>query len=139
MIMNLFKKIIDNNELEYKLFLESSDAFDLVDSDFVNGENSRNIEWNIFKVEDLQDVQVGDTVYLVDYYGDNVNLNKPVIVKSFDAAQKVFENTCRWKYEEVKKSDGSAKAVADQQYEKKIYYDDDGKFIGIKVVKVQVS
>jgi len=137
--MNLFKKIVDNSELEYKLFLESSDAFDLVDSDLVNGENSRNTEWSIFKVEDLQDVQVGDTVYLVDYYGDNIDLNKPVIVKSFDAAQKVFENTCRWKYEEVKRSDRSAKAITDQEYEKKIYYDDDGKFIGIKVVKVEVS
>lgn len=137
--MNLFKKIIDNSELEYKLFLESSDAFDLVDSYLENGKNSRNIEWNIFTIEDLQDVQVGDTVYLVDYYGDNVDLNKPVIVKSFDAAQKVFENTCRWKYEEVKKEDQSAKAVTDQKYEKRIYYDDDGKFIGIKVVKVQVS
>jgi hypothetical protein len=139
MIMNLFKKIIDNNELEYKLFLESSDAFDLVDDDFVNEKSSRNTEWNIFKVEDLQDIQVGDTVYLVDYYGDNVDLNKPVVVKSFDAAQKVFENTCRWKYEELRKNGQSTKAVENQRYEKKIYYDDDGKFIGIRVVKVEVS
>jgi len=135
--MNLFKKIIDNSELEYKLFLESTDAFDLVDSDFTNGKNSRNVEWNIFKIEDLQDIQVGDTVYLVDYYGDNVDLNKPVVVKSFDAAQKVFKNTCRWKFEQVKKSDQRAKEIDDQRYEKKIYYD--GKFIGIKVVKVRVS
>jgi hypothetical protein len=137
--MNLFKKIVDNSELEYKLFLESSDAFDLVDSDFANGENSRNTEWNIFKIEDLQDIDVGDTVYLVDYYGDNVDLNKPVVVKSFDAAQKVFENTCRWKYEEVKRNDQSAKAIEGHRYEKRIYYDDDGKFIGIRVVKVEVS
>jgi len=135
--MNLFKKIVDNSELEYKLFLEGSDAFDLVDSDFSNGKNSKNVEWNIFKIENLQDIHVGDTVYLVDYYGDNVDLNKPVVVKSFDAAQKVFENTCRWKYEEVKRADGSAKAKNIQTYEKKIYYD--GKFIGIKVVKVEVS
>lgn len=137
--MNLFKKVIDNSELEYKLFLESSDAFDLVDSDIANGKNSRNTEWNIFKIEDLQDIDVGDTVYLVDYYGDNIDLNKPVVVKSFDAAQKVFENTCRWKYEEVKRTDQSAKAIEDHRYEKRIYYDDDGKFIGIKVVKVEVS
>lgn len=137
--MNLFKKVIDNSELEYKLFLESSDAFDLVDSDIANGKNSRNTEWNIFKIEDLQDIDVGDTVYLVDYYGDNVDLNKPVVVKSFDAAQKVFENTCRWKYEEVKRNDQSAKAIEDHRYEKRIYYDDDGKFIGIRVVKVEVS
>ena len=52
--MNLFKKIIDNSDLEYKLFLESSDAFDLVDSDFVNEKNSRNTEWNIFKIEDFR-------------------------------------------------------------------------------------
>jgi len=137
--MNLFKKIIDNSELEYKLFLESSDAFDLVDSDIVNGKSSRNTEWNIFKIEDLQDIDVGDTVYLVDYYGENIDLNKPVVVKSFDAAQKVFENTCRWKYEEVKRNDESAKAIEGHRYEKRIYYDDDGKFIGIKVVKVEVS
>lgn len=137
--MNLFKKVIDNSELEYKLFLESSDAFDLVDSDIANGKNSRNTEWNIFKIEDLQDIDVGDTVYLVDYYGDNIDLNKPVVVKNFDAAQKVFENTCRWKYEEVKRTDQSAKAIEDHRYEKRIYYDDDGKFIGIKVVKVEVS
>jgi len=137
--MNLFKKIVDNSELEYKLFLESSDAFDLVDSDIVNGKSSRNTEWNIFKIEDLQDIDVGDTVYLVDYYGENIDLNKPVVVKSFDAAQKVFENTCRWKYEEVKRNGQSAKAIEDRRYEKKIYYDDDGKFISIKVVKVEVS
>jgi len=136
--MNLFKRVINNNELEYKLFLESSDAFDLVDkNDLSDVKNKKKNEWDIFDFEDLKDIHVGDTVYLVDYCGDNVDLNKPIVVKSFDAAQKVFENTCRWKYEEVKKADESAKAVNDQRYEKRLYYD--GKVMRIKVVKVEVS
>jgi len=135
--MNLFKKVIDNSKLEYKLFLESSEAFDLVDKDFSNGENSRNTEWDIFKFKDLKDIHVGDTVYLVDYYGDNVDLIRPIVVKSFDAVQKVFKNTCQRKYKEAKKVDGSAEVIMVQRYEKKIYYD--GKFIGIKVVKIEVS
>jgi hypothetical protein len=137
MIMNLFKCVIDNSELEYKLFLESSEAFDLVNNNLSDKKNKKNAEWDIFIFEDLKDIAVGDTVYLVDFYGDNIDLNKPVVVKSFDAAQKVFENTCRWKYEEVKRTDQSAKSINDKKYEKKIYYD--GKFIGIKVVKVEVS
>ena len=59
--MNLFKKVIDNSKLEYKLFLESSEAFDLVDKDFSNGENSRNTEWDIFKFEDSYDQTDSDS------------------------------------------------------------------------------
>jgi len=134
MIVNIFKKINSQNELEYKLFLEDSEAFDLVDHKQMSDKNTK---WNVFNFEDLKDVDVGDIVYLVDYYGDSVELNKPVVVRNFDAAQKVFENTCRWKYEEVKKTDKSAKAIKNQWYEKIIYYDD--KFISIKVIKVEVS
>jgi len=85
----------------------------------------------------LKGVDIGDIVYLVDYSGDSVELKKPVVVKSFDAAQRVFENTCRWKYEEVKKTDKSVKAINDQLYGKKIYYSE--KFISIKIIKIKVS
>lgn len=135
--MNLFKKVSDNNELEYKLFLESSEAFDLVNNNQLNIKKDQNDQWNIFNFDNLKDIDVGDTVYLVDYYGDNIDLNKPIVVKSFDAAQKVFENTCRWKYEEVKKNCKSAKAVNNQLFEKKIIYND--KLIVIIVAKVKVS
>lgn len=133
--MNVFKSITDTQKYEYKAFLEDPAANDLVDPELTLNSN-RKPNWDIFSFDDLKDISIGDTIYLVDYYGEGSIHHKPVVVKNIDAARKIFKNTCRWKYEMAKKRDKNARETSKNQLEKEIIFGNEK--VGIKIIEVIV-
>lgn len=133
--MNVFKSITGANKYEYKVFLEDPQASDLVDPNLTLNSN-RKTNWDIFSFDNLKDISVGDTIYLIDYYGEDAIHHKPVVVKNIDAARKIFDNTCRWKYEIAKKNDKNVHNIHKNQLENEIAFGDER--IGIKIIEVIV-